>query len=993
MLVTRALVVLLVSAAVAPASGLPATPADVHPSRIIVRYRTDAAAERDASPSQARLARRFRVTGKRPLFAGDAGAAPAGTAARLEKVRKRFQARAARAPRDVVAPEMSRVAMLELDTGVDPDEAAREYARDPDVQWAEPDRVMRASFVPDDPYFSSSGSVGPFPDLWGLHATDAATAWDTARGDGIVVAVIDTGVKWSHPDLKNNVWTNPLETRNGSDDDGNGFVDDVYGWDFTIDRARPKDRHGHGTHVAGTIAATGDNGTGVVGMAFRARIMAVRGLDSRGSGYASDLARAILYAAENGADVLNNSWGGGGSQVIRDATEAAVSLGAVVVFAAGNDNSPFLGTAADRNVIAVAATQYGDERAGFSNFGQNVSVAAPGVSVLSLRGPGRVGGTTVGGKYRVLSGTSMATPHTAGVAALLLSEMPGLTVDEVRWHLELNADQPGYPGWEGQRWNPYLGFGRVNAARVFDDPPVTTRIRTAPFELHGLAGTVVPQAATIDFSFTTHDPVAWTASGPAWLVPAPASGTGDGTLSLTLDGSGLSPATLTGPVGITAPAASDGGASIGVTAHLHQDQRTGSEIVVDTDYNPNGPGPAAVASDGQGVLAAWADLPPTGGWRLRGAYVSDAGVVTGPFLINAGGCVQATCYDKNAEEIAIAFDGTNFLVVWNESFDERIPGPLLPVYNRHEYVKAVRVTSAGQVLGTPVVLFDNVEHEQNGGFYQLLKDVEVGFDGTAYTVLWGRLNFDTTYEDATHFWIRRVGTDGQTIGAASHVYPEADTLAQSTDFHLACVTGSCLLAWHHADGERDADGLFIGKVVGRRYTGTTPLDSPPFRIGNDFDLVTALGSDGVGSYLVAGTRLIFCPGPRLCGFDAVGARVTAAGAALDLDGLRLNRSAAEGYPYWIWPGAIAHDGTSFIVTWSALGATTEDAGRCWAFAARVAPDGGLLDTEPEGALLLHGPITDCGDLPIARAATRSYVVWPEPAAADPTRILAQGVFP
>jgi subtilisin family serine protease len=991
--VTPALVVLLVSVAVARAGA--ADDLAAHPSRIVVRYRatkTDDAGARAAAATAA-LARRFRVVGERPLFAREpAGAGAADHAARLGAARERFPVRAARAPRGAVAPDLSRVAVLDLGGGVDPLEAAAAYARDPAVEWAEPDWIVRASFVPDDPYFATSGSVGSFPDLWGLHAADAATAWDVARGDGVVVAVIDTGIKWSHADLRDNVWTNPLEAKNGSDDDGNGFVDDIYGWDFTIDRARPKDRHGHGTHVAGTIAATGDNGLGVVGMAWRARVMAVRGLDSRGFGFSSDLAQGIVYAAENGADILNNSWGGAASAVVRDATDTAIALGAVVIFAAGNDNSPFLGTASDPDVIAVSASTYGDGRASFSNFGQNVSVAAPGVSVLSLRGPGRVGGTTVGGKYRVLSGTSMAAPHAAGVAALLLSASPTLTVDEVRWHLELNADQPGYPGWEGQRWNPYFGFGRVNAARVFTAPPVTTRIRTPPFDVHGLAGAVVPDATEREFSFTTYDPVGWTAGGPSWLQPSVTAGTGDATIALTLDGTGLTPSTYTGDVTVTAPTAADGGASLPATAHVHADARVGAAVEVGGAVDSND-GRIALAGDGAGVLAAWAEAPGAEGWVVRAAYVSDGGAVTGPFTVDPGGCVQATCDTKNFDEVAVAFDGTSFLVVWNEHFDERIPGPLLPRYRRHEYVKAVRVTAAGAVLGPPLTLFDDVEEQhQNGGFYRYVMDVGVGFDGTAYTVVWGRLDFDTTYENATHFWMRRVSTAGLTLGPETHTYPEPDTpLPQLVHHRIACVTGSCLIAWHEADGERSPEGLFIDKLVGRRWAGTTPLDGAPFRIATNVESSDVIASDGVSTYLVAGYRLRWCPGPALCGWDVVGARATADGVALDPDGLRLNQSVPTGYPNFIAPRGAAHDGASWIVTWAALGSAAEDTAHCYPFAARIGPDGSLLDAEMEGALLAPGPVTGCGYLPLARAATRSYLAWLEPGDA-PKRLLAQGLF-
>src|SRR5262249_3984826 len=158
---------------------------------------------------------------------------------------------------------------------------------------------------PNDPYLGSSGSWGqPFADLWGLERIAASQAWDVTRGAGALVAVVDTGIDATHPDLAANVRTNAGEIPgNDVDDDGNGNVDDVHGWDFADGDADPSDDYGHGTHVAGTIAAVGDNAAGIVGVAYESRVMAVRGLGSHGTGNTSDLALAILYAVENGADV------------------------------------------------------------------------------------------------------------------------------------------------------------------------------------------------------------------------------------------------------------------------------------------------------------------------------------------------------------------------------------------------------------------------------------------------------------------------------------------------------------------------------------------------------------------------------------------------------------------------------------------------------------------------------------------------------------------
>tara|TARA_B100000315_G_scaffold116233_1_gene106606 strand:+ start:38196 stop:39914 length:1719 start_codon:yes stop_codon:yes gene_type:complete len=305
------------------------------------------------------------------------------------------------------------------------------FQSDPNVEYAEPNYYRYATGTPDDTYFGL---------LWGMHNTgqtvngtagtpdadiDAPEAWDITTGSSsVVVAVVDTGVSQHNPDLSGNLWTNPGEIPgNGLDDDGNGYVDDVRGWDFVFDDNEPNDANGHGTHVAGTVAAVGNNSTGVTGVSWSTKIMALRFLDSSGYGYTSDAISAILYANANGAHVINNSWGGSGySQSLKDAIDAS---SAVVVCAAGNGGSDLIGDDNDAvpfypssytssNLIAVAATDQNDNRASFSNYGPtSVDVAAPGVNILSTLS------TVESGDYGYKSGTSMAAPHVAGLAALI----------------------------------------------------------------------------------------------------------------------------------------------------------------------------------------------------------------------------------------------------------------------------------------------------------------------------------------------------------------------------------------------------------------------------------------------------------------------------------------------------------------------------------------------------------------------------------------------
>src|SRR5918999_1287399 len=267
---------------------------------------------------------------------------------------------------------------------------------------------------------------------------DAPEAWNTGTGTAAtVVAVIDEGVDVSHPDLRNNIWKNPGEVPgNGVDDDRNGYVDDVNGFDFANDDASvydpdPIDGSGdeHGTHVAGTIAAEGNNGAGITGVNWQAKVMALKFLGPN-SGSTLDAVEAINYAVAKGADISNNSWGyvGSPSRSLKDAITRADNAGLLFVAAAGNGGADGVGDDNDANstntnypssfsnpnIISVAATDNRDRLASFSNFGAStVDLGAPGVNVLS---------TLPGNRYGYYSGTSMATPHVTGVAALLKSQ-------------------------------------------------------------------------------------------------------------------------------------------------------------------------------------------------------------------------------------------------------------------------------------------------------------------------------------------------------------------------------------------------------------------------------------------------------------------------------------------------------------------------------------------------------------------------------------------
>ena len=281
------------------------------------------------------------------------------------------------------------------------------------------------------------GQSTPFADVpnlggnnWGNDLVNAPESWARGyTGQGVVVAVVDTGVDYNHVDLNDNIWVNTREIAgNGIDDDGNGYIDDVRGWDFVDRDNSPLDGGSHGTHVAGTIAAE-NNGLGVTGVAYNARIMAVRVLGPNGGTY-QDVASGIRYAANNGANVINLSLGGGYSADIESAIQYASSRGSIVVMAAGNDGLSKPGNPAriaTQYGLSVGAVDINRNIASFSNRAGSDSalqhIVAPGVNVYS---------TTPGNTYRFLNGTSMATPHVAGVIALMLSANRSLTPTQVR---------------------------------------------------------------------------------------------------------------------------------------------------------------------------------------------------------------------------------------------------------------------------------------------------------------------------------------------------------------------------------------------------------------------------------------------------------------------------------------------------------------------------------------------------------------------------------
>ncbi len=314
----------------------------------------------------------------------------------------------------------SNIELIRLPENLSVYEAVQYYLSHPEVEYAEPNYILSVQKVPTDPLYSSQ---------WGLRFISAPEAWDISTCDQeITVAMIDTGLQITHPDISQNLWQNPDEIIDGTDNDGNALVDDIYGWDFVNGDNNPADDYGHGTHIAGIIGAVGSNGIGITGVCWRVKLMPLKILDADGYGTVADEIQAIMYAVEKGADVINASFGGGNySNAERDAISMAKEAGVLFVSAAGNGGEDYIGDNIDifpfypasyslENIVSVTANGSSGTLATFANFGAtSVDLAAPGVYILS---------TQPGNSYIEKTGTSMATAFVTGAMALMKSIYP-----------------------------------------------------------------------------------------------------------------------------------------------------------------------------------------------------------------------------------------------------------------------------------------------------------------------------------------------------------------------------------------------------------------------------------------------------------------------------------------------------------------------------------------------------------------------------------------
>ncbi len=370
-------------------------------------------------------------------------------------------------------------------------EKVSEYQADPGVVYAEPDYYVYPLGSNDTAYtnqwalnniaqmiYKGSGNPDSPVDFTKLIGTgnsgsdiDWEEAWNgfsTATFSTAVIAIVDSGIDETHLDLKNKIWINEDEIAGDKkDNDGNGFIDDTWGWNFVKRNNNSHDKYGHGTHVSGIAAAVTNNGRGIAGVAFpdNIKIMVIKVLSDSGIGFTSDEAKGIKYAADNGAKVINLSLGSGDSQTIRDAVNYAWGKGVLIVAAAGNNNGgAVIYPAAYENVIAVSATNYNDDIASFSSVGPEVDVAAPGVNVFSTFPGYKFYIGTVNGRaryYDVGSGTSMAAPQVAGLAGLLFAQNNTRNNVAVRSIIEATANDLGTAGKDN-----YFGYGRINVYKA-----------------------------------------------------------------------------------------------------------------------------------------------------------------------------------------------------------------------------------------------------------------------------------------------------------------------------------------------------------------------------------------------------------------------------------------------------------------------------------------------------------------------------------------------
>jgi hypothetical protein len=540
------------------------------------------------------------------------------------------------------AKRLENIYFARIGSNDDPVAAAKRVAGYRAIDYAEPMYYHYTTVIPNDPSYLQQS----FFDL-----IEAQQAWDVVKGSegSVVIAIVDGGTDIDHPDLMSNIWTNPGEVPgNNQDDDDNGFVDDIHGWNFANDSNDPTGlantpgNADHGTHTAGLAAAVTNNGIGVAGASWNAKIMAINVSSDHEDLTLGHLTKGILYAMNNGADIISLSLGhsGGASAFEQDLINTATDMGIAVIAAAGNDNNSIPHFPSSyKNVLSVAATGNTDRKAGFSNYGPTVDVTAPGFQILS---------TINNGLYGEESGTSMSTPIVSGLAALLLTQHRDWIGVQALEQIRVTADDIDdlNPSYRGQ-----LGFGRVNARRAVTEVSPSIRVTGAQFSDQNLDGIIQPGeqveiALTVRNYLATSDPFTLTIEHTdpnVTLAANSISGSGLGTLAEVT----LPPIVAT--ISENAPSGHPVNFSVQISAGVYQDRDSFRLTILPTFGN--------LAGNNIGVTV-------TNVGRIGFGDPNDSGsgigftFENGPNLLFEGSIIAGTGPQKisNAARNAVSFD-------------------------------------------------------------------------------------------------------------------------------------------------------------------------------------------------------------------------------------------------------------------------------------------------------------------------------------------------
>lgn len=692
----------------------------------------------------------------------------------------------------------------------------------PAVAYFEPNFILTTQQVPNDPEFSklyglnNTGQTGGTSDA----DIDAPEAWDITTGSrNVVVGVIDTGVDYNHPDLAANIWTNPGEIPgNGHDDDGNGFVDDVHGYDFVNNDGDPMDDNGHGTHVAGTIGAVGNNGRGVTGVNWTTSIMALRILDATGEGTVANELRSIRYATMMRARgvnirVTNNSYYGYGYiQSEYDAIRASGDAGILFVAAAGNDginNDQYLAYPASYNldnIIAVAATDQNDRLAFFSNYGTtSVDLAAPGVKIYS---------TLPGGQYGYESGTSMATPHVAGAAALTWSANAGATMKEVKDAILGGVDRiPSLVGKmvTGGRLNARATVGLVSEVPVNNltaGPQGSTDLGQGPAMAASTAGDfVVVWKTDIDANLNgTFHARLFDATGAPRGPEFAVTPAGCRYADVAMDANGNWVVVWDGPE-------EDGSSGIFARRYDLTGRARDSAPIRVNSYRPGGQGQPSVGMSSAGTfVVVWSSYGQDGSdWGVFGQkFAADGSRVESEFAVN-----QTTAGMQVATGVAIAPNG-RFVVTWTSAL------------NVNQWVEMANVFDKTGAIGKELQVNQDVRGRQR----MSSKPVSVLPD-SSFVVTWSKWGYE---DNSWGIWARRI--DSSCVPIANEFQVDTTTVRDQYYSTVAAdANGNFTIGWRGQTPAGDWD------VYARRYKASGSPLSGEFRVNattaGDQDLPTA----------------------------------------------------------------------------------------------------------------------------------------------------------